>query len=678
MTMQTSDSKPSEKLKEKIRSISNQFLQEATQSPTLLADMAAMEKYMAESYSGRIFIEMLQNADDCMSTKVLVKQLGRDLYFANDGRPFDDNDLMAICRTGASSKQRGVNIGYRGVGFKSTTFLSEEILIWSCGVCFTFSKKHCASYLNISEVSVPTVRIPFEVNSLDSVEKEQINLLDKAGYKTVFIFKNARMPEFAFELDNIENGYFLFLNSITSCIIQTKQNNSQRLFQRMPITGGYDFLINDERKEQWRVIKSERSAIAFKTENGEIVDCSAHEATYHSYLPTQDKAPFKIKINSDFSTDPSRKHLIIDAFTENAIKDVSNQIFELLQSLFIGGEIANLSRILLILTEQISFSKANSILIACLKEKMLGLRLRLINGRDVPICEYKLLPEWLEPAEVSFIRKYSPYVSKYSLPNLIYDNILGVDSFLLSYSTNRFSNEDLIQIISDENLRAKLSPETYRKILAYVIKQEKIDCQINNKETGLKEALVPLISDETKHIAVKGNSSLASENGLEEYLSVSELNWLKSKTGIGLGKIQEKRELLLDQRVSVSSKVPVVAKWRSAEQQAVQIEEFLGNRAVDVSKKNVGYDIESTTPAGGKRYIEVKLLQNDYSGFSITNNEYTSAHQFADEYFICLIFENKAIYIQNPLKNLSFEKRIRQWEWLCEQYSGQEIIINTK
>ena len=31
----------------------------------------------------------------------------------------------------------------------------------------------------------------------------------------------------------------------------------------------------------------------------------------------------------------------------------------------------------------------------------------------------------------------------------------------------------------------------------------------------------------------------------------------------------------------------------------------------------------------------------------------------------------KAVYIQNPLKNLSFEKRIRQWEWVCDSYSGK-------
>lgn len=37
-----------------------------------MEDMAAMEKYMAESYGERIFIELLQNADDANSTKIKV------------------------------------------------------------------------------------------------------------------------------------------------------------------------------------------------------------------------------------------------------------------------------------------------------------------------------------------------------------------------------------------------------------------------------------------------------------------------------------------------------------------------------------------------------------------------------------------------------------------------------
>ena len=140
-----------------IKKISETFINEAVASPALLADMAKMEKYMAESYSGRVFIELLQNADDCSSTKILITELNGNIIFANNGRPFDENDVMAICRSGNSNKKRGETIGYRGVGFKSTTYLTDEILIYSDKACFTFSKKNL-----LTKASYPRRKQPEE------------------------------------------------------------------------------------------------------------------------------------------------------------------------------------------------------------------------------------------------------------------------------------------------------------------------------------------------------------------------------------------------------------------------------------------------------------------------------------------------------------------------------------
>ena len=44
-----------------INKINEKFLDEAKNSPQLLEDMSAMEKYMAENYSERVLIELLQN-----------------------------------------------------------------------------------------------------------------------------------------------------------------------------------------------------------------------------------------------------------------------------------------------------------------------------------------------------------------------------------------------------------------------------------------------------------------------------------------------------------------------------------------------------------------------------------------------------------------------------------------
>ena len=94
-----------------ISKISRGFIGGAMHSPNLLEDMASMEKYMAESYDGRIFVELLQNADDSESKKIILLQNNNDIIFANDGRCFNESDVISICRSGASSKERGMSIG---------------------------------------------------------------------------------------------------------------------------------------------------------------------------------------------------------------------------------------------------------------------------------------------------------------------------------------------------------------------------------------------------------------------------------------------------------------------------------------------------------------------------------------------------------------------------------------
>ena len=47
-----------------LNAVRDELLKEAKNSPGLLADLANLERYVAETYSARSFIELLQNADD--------------------------------------------------------------------------------------------------------------------------------------------------------------------------------------------------------------------------------------------------------------------------------------------------------------------------------------------------------------------------------------------------------------------------------------------------------------------------------------------------------------------------------------------------------------------------------------------------------------------------------------
>ena len=183
-----------------IQQISAKFISEAVSSPNLISDMAAMEKYMSESYNGRIFIELLQNADDCFSSKVCLIDYENAIIFANNGDPFNESDILAISRSGASNKERGKNIGYRGIGFKSTAYLTDEIIIYSDNTYFTFSQKVCAQKLNMNIQNIPLIRIPFLMQHTNDKLHNKVSELVHQGYTSVFIFKNAKTDIFAEEL----------------------------------------------------------------------------------------------------------------------------------------------------------------------------------------------------------------------------------------------------------------------------------------------------------------------------------------------------------------------------------------------------------------------------------------------------------------------------------------------
>ena len=102
-----------------VKNIRDMFIKEASESPLLFNDLANMERYVSESYSGRSLIELLQNADDAGAKNFLLEKIDDDIFVvANDGRIFTDEDMFSLCRSGASTKKRkSESIGYRGIGF---------------------------------------------------------------------------------------------------------------------------------------------------------------------------------------------------------------------------------------------------------------------------------------------------------------------------------------------------------------------------------------------------------------------------------------------------------------------------------------------------------------------------------------------------------------------------------
>lgn len=96
-----------------------------------------------------------------------------------------------------------------------------------------------------------------------------------------------------------------------------------------------------------------------------------------------------------------------------------------------------------------------------------------------------------------------------------------------------------------------------------------------------------------------------------------------------------------------------------AMQVAIDYETAQDRTPEDVSRQNVGYDIKSVDAYGMKRYIEVKGRAGT-DGVMLSENEWNRLAQLGDKAWLYIVVDCKTtpqLYqIQNPAKNLSFEK----------------------
>ncbi|MED1863844.1 DUF3883 domain-containing protein [Fictibacillus nanhaiensis] len=657
---------------------------------------------MAESYGERVFIEMLQNADDANATSFCVYESKGHVFIANNGKPFDDADVMSICRSGASEKKRGDTIGYRGVGFKSTTYLSTNIYIHSTDCTFTFSKSLAAENLGgVEERKVPTIRIPFLVESLDFEIKEIINYLKQKGFTTIFVFCNANFSTLLQEVQAVTADYFLFLRRISNVIIDVKGNHFKGNVLRSPRRIEIQF---KNRKSMWRILSNNNTQIALAlNEKQEIIPCRKEEAVFHCYLPTYEPSPYLFKINSDFSTDPSRKHITLDERTEEALLSSVSLLFEAVKE-GINSSDSNLSNVLSIVMQKNTFSN-----IAQFTEKQFqGLLqsswLEMQDGRSIAPKDYIKKPSFLDDAEWNWIRQHTPL--KQTLPKIHPEALSILDSFIRQYAKESYAIKDWITMLSDVEFVGGIPNLILIKLYSNLIKQIRNKIIITHEEFSIsscyfkknnalisisnasKEELYMLLLEIKSHLTsseiewyIKFNNleTIERKDSINSSLSLSDFG--SNKTTFNFCETNHGQESRFSKQTSEISRIKKsITRWRAAENQCVEFEEMQGNKAKDVSKQNLGYDVLSVTRDNQERYIEVKSIKSRGDKISMTNNEYTAAHINADSYFLCIIYEeNKNIvfeYIQNPLEKLKLEKVVRQWEWICEEYEGHVFRVS--
>lgn len=263
-----------------LNSVRDELLSEAKLSPGLLADLANLERYVAETYSARSFIELLQNADDAGAKRFLVLQDGDRLICANDGRPF--------------SRQ-----------------LSHE----SLGM----------------DVPTPLVRIPHPL-ALPS-DKQLAGKLAKiraAGFSTIFIFGGIDRAKVEEEFVLFDAEYLLFLRNITEATLTgTKERRYSCSREALHDHCRGVQIVSDDRRSDWQIHSFARCDIAYSLLDGSPVPLNPSSALVHAFLPTLEQTGLGIRINADFSTDPSRTRIVFDDFTGECVASAADAVANL-------------------------------------------------------------------------------------------------------------------------------------------------------------------------------------------------------------------------------------------------------------------------------------------------------------------------------------------------------------
>lgn len=691
-----------------LRSVRDELLSEAKLSPGLLADLANLERYVAETYSARSFIELLQNADDAGAKRFLIMQDGDRLICANDGRPFSRNDFYSLCRSASSDKKRGQSIGYRGIGFKSVVGMVSEVHLLSESLEATFSRQLSHESLGM-DVPTPLVRIPHPLAlPADKQLAEKLAEIRAAGFSTIFIFGGIDRAKIEEEFALFDAEYLLFLRNITEAkLTGSKERRYSCVREALHDHCRGVQIVSDDRRSNWQIHSFARCDIAFSLLDGKPVPLNPSSALVHAFLPTLEQTGLGIRINADFSTDPSRTRIVFDDFTGECVASAADAVADLLREALQKTPIDNDTALCLAPTfdlATLAFQKRTlrTELIECVRDRLVVLKEQFL----VP-------PTWLNVSDAANAAKA---VGKSMILAESRDG--GLLAFLRYLGVQHLSLDAVLAATHDQPLSQKGCVE----VATFSIR----NAATGGFAKGAADAPIWFGAGEAQNLASMAQDGSALSDTFIQQLSAAGVasNELAQFVRIAVGDAVKtlvpsmatgavSPSILATDHAAIttptSTSVPIeydpllagsppvspsttlpqrpeletkfLPAWRGAEQYVAQVLQSHGYTVEDRSRQNLGYDLHAAKE-NRKYYIEVKLL--DYTGqpFVITPNEEAVARECGENYTLALTLRGKdGVHIQfvhDPVAKLKFVRQCRQWVWECSEYEFVTQLFGEK
>jgi hypothetical protein len=683
----------------------NDLQEAAIGSAGLLAELAGLETYIAETYTQRCLTELLQNSDDAGSTKVHIFQLNNDLVYLNNGKAFDDADFVSLCSSALSSKQRGESIGYRGIGFKSVVNICDSVIVASGEIRCAFDRQRTRALLK-TELKVPLIRVPHLLTTEEETLSRDI-LNENLDFSTCFIFRGIEHDLLNEELRALTNEHFLFLRNLLSIDIKVSDvgHSLALAITRSDLTGvlSGELLasqvmlssITSGISSSWIVLSKSETAIAFISENNIPARLPGETALLHAYLPTQCLSGTGVRLNSDFSTDPSRTRLKYDQLTDSSIGHVSELFYCLLKA-YVGDP----ASLFLLAAIDALVPYSNYKMHELQGNNFCGLLLQklscLLSASPLRMCAIPSVFKDIEHLSSSLpceLCVFVPVSSSFSEAKRFLGSVgilpLPTSEILIHYGSEANSIDPRCSPILIRNLLNERVPVAniaslyiFPSLDANVLQfsdfasalaqldpafvsdlSEKLMSSIRAKEflleAGLPESATVLFFPKVTNPIVL--NAIASSQGMKEVQQVNALDVLSDVQTRFLDDAEKRRYGIKD--------------WRLAEELVAFHYRSKGYHVIDVSKANKGYDLEVSSDTG-RLCVEIKKLGSPPSDFTLTQNEFNESIFRGESFVLALVsarHEGKVeiMFISNPYQALSAftTKRAKAYEFYVSGFA---------
>ena len=665
-----------------LHEVREMLLEEARRSPSLLSDLAGLEQYVAESYDSRSFVELLQNADDAGASRFVIQRTGDFLIVANDGRCFTRSDFESLCRSAASSKSRGASIGYRGIGFKSVVSFARTIHLISGELAATFSRERTAKDVPLA-TRVPLVRIPHSLESADrSKFSAALDGLLNDGLSTAFVFDHLLAGGIENEFASFDSTSLLFLRNVrhvelrtsTEEVITVRRKAIDARTRSIRLTSG-------DGNSQWLVIELNGVAVAFRREAKGITRLTEREAVVHAFLPTLEPTGLGVKIHGDISTDPSRTRIVFDDRTNAVLTSIAALVVTLLEEGLSGNTLPYAAGMIAALVPS-SDPRMASFQRRSFKTELFVAIQCSAKGR---FDDLRFRPTWLNAVDFEML---SDTAGIMIVPRNL-EGIEGLQSLLRFLGAKEATFDELspalrtssVTVPGAAELVAQLTQRhATKQIDATQVKQEWRLWPVGSKVLSFEQAtaaLCPLDHDFVDLLVEKSRAGAEAHRLIEAISDATTARALLPDDRISPNGQANVQSASLSAGMTQQNGVPVqrlsLKRWRSAEQQVLSLLTALGWTVEDVSRQNVGYDIEGRTPDGERSFIEVKSI--DYPGqpFTLTSNEEAVARQKGNQYQLAIVRQTgdflEVAFIRDPIQHLKLTRQCRQWVWECGEYT---------